>query len=305
MVQVVWVRPLKICLFWSNVLNGLNPNYLDLTKFLTSIEILSSDEIAKYARGVMIDNYKNKQTIHHSGFGLGGQSQIIAVPELKLAIILLTNLASINPAPLSYKILDCFLPIQDVKSAKLTKNKLVIHTQKEKNEFVGQYKEQNSDMKMEILLENDTLKALGQGKKNITLIATDKGEFIRLNNPNVLYDFIPSKNAKADLIVSFGGTPFYFSEAKFIDVKTINLTDYVGRYFSDELSVVYEIYIENNALFVNYPNHNKTKLMAGQKDEFGNEQRILYHFERNKKKEVTKLYLAAEGTVKNIEFVKK
>ena len=58
----------------------------------------------------MIDNYKNNKTIHHSGFGLGGQSQIIAVPELKLAIIILTNLSSINPAPLSYKILDCLGP---------------------------------------------------------------------------------------------------------------------------------------------------------------------------------------------------
>jgi hypothetical protein len=45
--------------------------------------------------------------------------------------------------------------------------------------------------------------------------------------------------------------------------------------------------------------------MAGQKDEFGNGHRVLYHFERNKENGVTKLYLSAEGTVKNIEFIKK
>jgi hypothetical protein len=56
---------------------------------------------------------------------------------------------------------------------------------------------------------------------------------------------------------------------------------------------------------VNYLNHSKTKLISGQKDEFGNGQRVLYHFVRNEKNEITKLYLSAEGTVKNIEFVKK
>lgn len=161
-------------------------------------------------------------------------------------------------------------------------------------------------MKMEILIENDTLKALGsQGKKPIPLKSIGKGKFVRSNNSSVLYDFSSAKKVQADLIVYFGGTPFYFSKAQFIDVKTIQLTDYVGHYFSDELSVAYDLYIENGTLYVNYPNHNKTKLTPGQKDEFGNGQRILYHFVRNEEHDVVQLYLSAEGTVKNIEFIKK
>jgi CubicO group peptidase (beta-lactamase class C family) len=289
---------------WSNVLNGLNADYLELTKFLTTVETLPSGEIAKYGRGVMVDEYKNKKTIHHSGYGLGGQSQIIVVPELNLAVIILTNLESIDPSPLSYKILDLFLPPQNAERLKSAQP--FHHKKNELIKLVGQYKEQNSDMKMEILIENDTLKALGgQGKRPIPLNKTGIGKFIRSNNSSVLYDFSSAKKANADLIVYFGGTPFYFSKAQFIDSNTINLSDYVGHYFSDELSVEYDIYIENSSLFVDYHNNNKTKLTAGQKDEFGNGQRILYHFERNEENEIVKLYLSAEGTVKNIEFVKK
>ncbi len=80
---------------WSNILNGLNADYLELTKFLTTVETLGG-EVAKYARGVMVDEYKNKKAVHHSGYGLGGQSQIIVVPELNLAVIILTNLESIE-----------------------------------------------------------------------------------------------------------------------------------------------------------------------------------------------------------------
>jgi CubicO group peptidase (beta-lactamase class C family) len=289
---------------WSTILTGLNVGFLDLTKFLTTVETLPSGEIAKYARGVMVDEYKNKKTVHHSGYGLGGQSQIIVLPELNLAVIILTNLESIDPSPLSFKILDLFLPLQNTELLKSVQT--FHHKKRELIKFVGQYKELNSDMKMEILIENDTLKALGsQGKKSISLNSIGKGKFIRSNNSSVLYNFISAKKAEADLIVYFGGTPFYFSKAQFIDFKTINLTDYVGHYFSDELSVEYEIYIENNSLHVNYPNHNRTNLKEGQKDEFGNGQRILYHFERNEENEVVKLYLSAEGTVKNIEFMKK
>lgn len=289
---------------WSTILNGLKPDYLDLTQFLTTTEIIESGERAKYARGVMVDEYKNYKTIHHSGFGLGGQSQILAVPKLNLAIIILTNLESIDPSPLSYKVLELFLPVQKEKPLKASTT--FHHKQQELQRFVGQYKEQNSDMKMEILIENDTLKALGsQGKKSISLRSVGKGKFIRWNNSSVLYDFIAAKKSKADLIVYFGGTPFYFSKAHFIDSNTIQLTDYVGHYFSEELSVEYEIDVENNSLVVNYPNHFKTNLKAGQIDEFGNGQRILYHFVRNGANEVVKLYLSAEGTVKDIEFIKK
>jgi hypothetical protein len=105
------------------------------------------------------------------------------------------------------------------------------------------------------------------------------------------------------MMVYFGGTPFYFSRAKFIEPATVDLNAYVGHYYSDELDVEYEIVLENNSLVVNH--HSKSKLIPGQKDEFGNGQRVLYQFVRNEKKEVVKLFLSAEGTVKNIAFNKK
>ena len=145
---------------WSNVLNGSNPDFLDLTHFLTTAEELPSGETAQYARGVMIDDYRNKRTVHHSGYGLGGQSQIIAVPQAGIAVIILTNLESIDPSPLSYKIIDLFLPVQDTESSEATQP--FRHKRRDLKKFAGQYKEQSSDMQMELFIENDTLKAMSR-----------------------------------------------------------------------------------------------------------------------------------------------
>lgn len=289
---------------WSNVLAGLNSEYLELTKFLTTVEKLPSGEYAKYARGVMVDAYKNKKTIHHSGYGLGGQSQIIVLPEIKLAVIILTNDESIDPTPISYKILDVFLPKQTV-GVEYSKEVVTLN-KKEVQKFAGNYIEQNSDMKMEFFMEHDTLKVLGSyGKNPLSLIPIGKNEFIRSNNASVHYVFTSNDKKSADLVVYFGGTPFYFSKTKFLDFDSMLLTDYVGSFYSEELSVTYTFSIEENVLFVNYPKHTNIKLKPCERDAFGNGQRIRFQFLRNSNNEVVKLNLSAEGTVKNIEFIKK
>jgi len=289
---------------WSNVLNGSNPDFLDLTHFLTTAEELPSGETAQYARGVMIDDYRNKRTVHHSGYGLGGQSQIIAVPQAGIAVIILTNLESIDPSPLSYKIIDLFLPVRDTESSEATQP--FRHKRRDLKKFAGQYKEQSSDMQMELFIENDTLKALGSlGSRPKILVGVEKGKFVRAISPDVMYDLMPARNTNADLIVYFGGTPFYFSRANFIDAGSVDLSDFTGKYHSVELSVEYAVYVENGTLYLDYPNHSKIKLTPGQQDEFGNGQRVLYHFEGNDENEVVRLLLSAEGTVRNIEFLKK
>jgi CubicO group peptidase (beta-lactamase class C family) len=288
---------------WSHMLNGMNPEFTGLTKFLTTCQVLNSGDTAKYANGLMVENYKGLNMLHHSGYGLGGHSQIIAIPELQLSIIILTNVDYMNPSQLSFEILDQL--ISENNKAKKANKKQFKFSKNELRPFEGQYKELNSDMKMEILIENDTLKSKGsQSKKALPLVGYDKGKFHRLNNESVKYEFVRSKGKEISMIIYFGGTPFYFERAEFIDPEKINLNDFPGNYFSSELNVSYRIIQENGNLFLSYPNNNMIELTAGQKDEFGNGNRVLYSFKRNENNDVTTLFVAAEGTVKEIEFIK-
>lgn len=286
---------------WINMLNGDNPKFIELSQFLTTLETLPSGEKAKYARGVMVDDYKGFTTISHSGYGWGGQSQLITIPEKKLGIIIMTNLESINPTPISYEILDLFLP--KTKAIKEKKAKKYNTKSKDFKSLVGQYKEINSDMKMEILLENDTLKSKGaRANKPTALEGFEKNKFHRINSESVKYDF--TKNENHDLVITFGGTPFYFKRANFIDSKTVNVNEFVGKYYSQELDVIYEFFETDDKLYLKYKNHDKIALETVQKDEFGNNDRTLYYFTRNTKNEIVKMLLSCDGSIAEIEFIK-
>lgn len=284
---------------WIAVLNGTNSELKSLSKFLIHCEKLENGEKAKYARGVMVDKYKGFQTISHSGFGWGGQSQLITVPEKNIGIIIMTNLESINPTPISYQILDVFINEKTIEKSNTKK----LYQNENFNTFIGQYKEMNSAMKMEIFIENDTLKAKGsQAKKGIGLLAFEKSKFHRMNNESVTYDF--TKNKNHDLIISFGGTPFYFKKAQFVKPETVKINEFVGTYYSEELNTTYTFYEKDNKLFLAYKNNENIALSTIEIDEFGNNARTSYQFKRNQNNQIVSMELSSEGTVKNINFIK-
>ncbi len=284
---------------WIAVLNGTNSELKSLSKFLIHCEKLENGEKAKYARGVMVDKYKGFQTISHSGSGWGGQSQLITVPEKNIGIIIMTNLESINPTPISYQILDVFINEKTIEKSNTKK----LYQNENFNTFIGQYKEMNSAMKMEIFVENDTLKAKGsQAKKGIGLLAFEKSKFHRMNNESVTYDF--TKNKNHDLIISFGGTPFYFKKAQFVKPETVKINEFVGTYYSEELNTTYTFYEKDNKLFLAYKNNENIALSTIEIDEFGNNARTSYQFKRNQNNQIVSMELSSEGTVKNINFIK-
>ena len=171
------------------------------------------------------------------------------------------------------------------------------------NQFVGDYKEINSDMTMQISIENDTLKAQGSmGKTKIPLTQNNTNEFVRLNAQNVKYNF--TKTSAYDMVISFGGTPFYFKHAQLIQKNPSNLKDFTGDYYSEELQTTYRFFIENDTLKLSYTNHENITLYPVQFNQFGNRDRTLYHFKSSDNGRITGMLLSCDGQVSNIEFVK-
>ncbi|WP_431132796.1 serine hydrolase domain-containing protein [Psychroserpens mesophilus] len=288
-------------IIWMKMLNKQIPQFVELAQFLKTQDSLTNGKKISYGRGLMIDDYKGYKVVSHSGFGYGGQSQLITVPEEKIGIIIMTNLQSINPVLISYQILDMLL-ISKEKDVKATDTPIVF-TPQNVERFVGGYKELNSDMIMYITNDNDTLKAKSSlGKVSIPLIQSDKNVFVRLNSQNVKYDF--NKTEHYDMIVTFGGTPFYFKRAKITTETPSTLSNFVGNYYSEELKTVYHFYTEKNTLKLSYKNHENISLYPIQLNSFGNHDRTLYHFTQNKNGKIIGMLLSCDGQVSNIEFVK-
>jgi len=286
---------------WMQMLNDQILEFKSLAEFLKTTETLISGKNVKYARGLMLDNYKGYETVNHSGFDFGGRSQLITVPEKQIGIIVLTNSQGIDAPRIAYQILDILM--KNGERIKNEKEEEMVFKAQNLKEFIGEYKEINSDMTMKIFVENDTLKSVGSmGRTAAALVQYEQNKFHRSQSQSVKYDFTPS--VSHDMIISFGGTPFYFEQANFIDAESVEVSGFIGNFYSEELDVVYRFFEEDAMLKLTYAEKENVNLHPVQLNQFGNNDRTLYHFIKGKNDSITGMLLSCDGTVKEIVFKK-
>ncbi|MCB0703976.1 MAG: beta-lactamase family protein [Saprospiraceae bacterium] len=287
---------------WSQVF--LNPahKFSFLKEFITQLDSLINGEPMKHGRGMFVSPYKGYTTFNHSGRDLGMRSQFICVPDLNLGIIVYSNSEHINAVNVSYKILDLFVS----EPAKTDKEKTAHYpSAKQLNPIIGIYQELNSDLRLTIFIENDTLKALSSfGRDATPLIPENRTVFSRIDNPSITYSFTSMEESESNLQVDFGGAIFYFERIQLEENPNQHLDAYTGSYYSKELDVTYSLNVVDNQLVLNYPNNNNIVLNEGATDVFGANRRTKYSFRRNNNREIISFEVAAEGTVKNILFEK-
>jgi CubicO group peptidase (beta-lactamase class C family) len=289
---------LQDMVLWSNVINGLNADYIPLRDFLIHQEQIGHVDFLEYANGLMVDEYRGFRTVHHSGVASGFRSNMISIPEQELSVIIFANFDRINPTTLSYRVLDILLPQEKISS-----DIEVTMTTEDIGALVGYYREIGSDMEIELSLENDSLRSRGsQSKQKIALIPSANWEFKRANSLNVRYKFTSNGS---DMVIYFGATPFYFSRVSKELPSHTKMRRFTGNYYSSELDCSYQISIENGVLYVHFPERDKQALNQIGTDLFGNGQRSLFRFIRNKVGKVIALEVSYEGTVMDIRFDRK
>jgi CubicO group peptidase (beta-lactamase class C family) len=287
---------------WSQVFLDTNHTFSYVADFITKLDTLNNGNEMQHARGMFVSPYKRYMTFNHSGRDLGMRSQFICVPDLKQAVVVFANSEHINAVNVSYKILDLY--IQDTPQSE-DKQERYTHTKEELNQFIEHYQELNSDLRMHLFTNNDTLYAQSSyGSTPVPLISNSSSSFARIDNAAVKYTFLSEENSQADLLVDFGGAIFYFEKIELSAKPNSNLAEYSGTYFSEELDVTYALINANDELILNYPNNEGLVLKEGEKDVFGANRRTKYTFIRDHENNVSAFYVASEGTVKDILFKK-
>lgn len=273
-----------------------------LSEFITKTDTLNNGQQMTHGKGMFTSPYKGFKTYNHSGRSTGMRSQLLVVPDLNLSIIVYSNTSELNAVDISYQLLDLWLTTETL-TPKTTKQKT--YSTQQLNQFTGVYQELNSDLRMTMLIENDTLKALSSfGKTAVPLLVASKNTFSRKDNPSVKYHYSLDSASVSPLMVDFGGAQFYFENIKLTSQPNANTSDFIGLYYSKELDVHYKLSLDNTSLVLNYPNSKNLVLNEGEKDVFGSNRRTKYEFIRNSKGDVDAFLVASEGTVKNIKFKK-
>jgi hypothetical protein len=273
--------------------------------------ILNKGDTISYAFGQDISKYKGVKTIAHSGGDAGYRTFLLRFPEQQYSIVVLSNLGSINPGSIAYKIADIYLKkylpqdpkTQETKPVDAPAGGTVTVKEDILKLYEGQY-QLNAEMIVAIKVDGGKLTAQATGQPVIALTPASETEFM-VPQHGIKIAFKKSDKPATDFTLYQGGQTIVAPKMKPFDPKSMDLKSYTGVYYSPELQTSYEIVLKNDTLIVNHIRHEPVPMAAVGNDAFTSSAWYMskIDFNRNAQSEITG-FRASSGRVKNVRFVK-
>ncbi len=242
-----------------------------------------------YASGLVMSNYKGYKTVGHGGADAGYRSNIIRFPDEHLTVVILANLANINPASLSYKVADLFLKGKNIQAVAFKADSNIVKG------WAGDYFDMNTQSLLKLNYKKEKL-SMGVTE----LIATNNASFNIPNSSSTLMFTGDSLNAQLETYTVGSGRNNYKKVNKMV-LPASELEAYKGVFYSSELDTKYILSIKDNSLQIKIPRNEEIKLEPLIKDIFTGG--LIIRFNRNKKDKIEGFYLSA-GRVRNLYFEK-
>ena len=293
--------------FYNNKLGKGSPDLI--RKMLTTGKLNNSQEL-EYAFGLEVNEYKGLKLVSHGGAFVGFRADMIRFPEQKFSVICLANLSTINPSQLARKVADVYLAVQLKKEpGKIPAKPKFIELSPDKlKPFTGAFRNPKTKTLWRISLKKKRL-LVKSPHSQFGLKPVSEAFFYAVNAPiNLSVEFQiqqEGERPQAKVIVE-GGEPSFFQPITLVKLTSDELTEYTGRYYSDELDVAYDILVKKNKLFIRHENphkdYPKKAFLLIVKDEFQLEGRDII-FQRDSAGKII-AYTVNAGRVKNIKFIK-
>lgn len=235
--------------------------------------------------GIFNYSYRGLNMFVHSGGDAGFKSYMAQIPSEDFAIIILGNTMEINPEILAMNMIDIYLK---EKEHNILPSKGV--TKKLLKKYEGKYRLVNgfeftiSENKNQLFIQG-----LGQNKYSMTALS-DSTFFI--NNIKIEGTLLFSKNNKVRLNQGF--TVFEGTKKNTINIE---LNDFEGMYYSEELDITCKIIKDSRKLYLFHEMIGKIPLTTLQKNVFF-WRKFKLEFKNNH-------FFLSTSRVKNIIFSKK
>jgi CubicO group peptidase (beta-lactamase class C family) len=207
--------------------------------------ILNDGETISYAFGVTVHDYRGVRCVDHSGGDAGYRTHLLHFPEQKFAVTVLSNLASFTPGKLAFQIADIFLA-EHFTNEPVTPT-VTLPTEQLKA-FEGTYYSAASASSLSVTFDEEQGALLFW--RQFALEALDETHFrLEISPPSTLH-FVPAQGETPMQLVmdNPNGRPSIYEKVDAEAPSAEALAAYVGRYFCPELSVQYEILVEEGAL---------------------------------------------------------
>ena len=238
----------------------------DIIDKMKQCAVLNKGDTTGYALGQSVDKYKGLNRISHGGGDAGYRTFLARFPDQKFSVVVFSNDAACNAGLLATKVADIYL--EDlIKTEEKEKDK----TSQSKNEneftvnpdtlkaYVGDYELQPGFV-IGITEENGELFPQATGQIKIKLDALTSTEFTS-KVVDAKISFHRDNNNNVHLLkLQQGGGSFDAPRLKQFDKTAVNLAEFTGRFYSDELATEYNFIVKNDTLIATHARLSDIKL---------------------------------------------
>lgn len=272
--------------------------------------LLNNGESSGYAFALNNGTYKGLKTVGHSGSLAGYRSQFIRFPEENFSVIILANRGDANPTNKSFQVADILLKNKFIEESKKKeiKTEKPDHTNISEeftlNQMSGNYEIQ-AGVDLEINVIKDSLHVLQNWDKSAyTIINTVGNTYESTIDPSIKFVFSDLKDEFTQILTVFeNGKKTIYTRSENVDFSSVNLEDYLGNFYSEELDATYLLFIDDGKLNLKIADYDAKVLSIYDIDTFTTTRRSLVRF--NRSNGVIKGFELDAGRVTNMKFEKK
>ena len=272
---------------------------------LLTRDTLNDGRENKYAFGVLVEDINGFTRIAHDGSTGGFKTFIGVYPEEELSIVILANHSS-RPWDTAIEIADILLEKRKStnKMIDLSSIEKVELSSEKMKKFEGSYWDDVSNRIRVMSVENDTLKELQND--DLHFYPIDSNKFVILED---------TETSTCEFIIEVGGTKKMirtYNNGRVIISKSfdpsatvkVDLSAYVGTYYSPELETIYSISLEDKQLVAHHARHGKLEMRMPKKDILLTQWPLRKVEMSRNKNGIVNGFFATNGRVRNLWFEK-
>ena len=203
-------------------------------------------EIA-YAGGLFIDEYKGLKQVAHSGGTAAYRGYLTRYPEHGLAVSVMCNAGNANAGGLAHEIVDIYLAdaIREGGDAEVEGG--VDVPQATLDSYAGSYRNPLQNSMVRLTVQDGVLHYAGLAGQGTPLVAVSETRFEHPSGLVVEFDD-SGPGRPLPVFQSPVNSPIRLEPVEEVAAGEIDLTPYVGDYFSREAEVTYSIAVEDGTL---------------------------------------------------------
>lgn len=255
---------------WSINFSNIKVGDATIINKMNTPAVLNNGETFGGALGQFVGEYKGLKEIQHGGLHAGYRSYLTRFPDEGLALVVLSNSAEFNPVDMAHKVLGIYLKDKIRVEPKMKEEnpfeKITIN-QKILNTYVGDFELQKEYI-LTITEENSRLSFKSTGQPISTLIALSNTEF-KLKDIEAKIEFVTNEENNVESIkIHQGGQIMNAPRIKKLDKTSVNLSEFSGEFYSEELSTTYNFNVVNGNLVAKHKRLSDFNLNLIKKDVF-------------------------------------